>query len=129
MKFVALGIGLVITAGLLAGCSARSGGQPAEEIEPSATKSPSIAVIEDTDGLVRLNWSDTGKQRAGLPVVSVQNEDCVTPKGVTVQETATTVTVTAWGAKAKEPCSAIGYALAGALPLQSPLGDRKLEHG
>ncbi|WIE80984.1 hypothetical protein [Curtobacterium sp. MCSS17_016] len=51
------------------------------------------------------------------------------PKGVSVDETATTVTVTAWGEKLQEPCTAVGYALAGAVPLQHPLGDRRLEHG
>ena len=66
---------------------------------------------------------------SGRLVVSVENEDCVEPKGVSVVETSSTVVVTAWGAKQDEPCAAVGHALRGGLPLYAPLGDRTLRHG
>lgn len=129
MKFVALGLSLLVTAGLLTGCSPRtSSGRPAEATEPSPT-STSIAAVKDTDGLVSLRWSDTGKLHSGRPVISVLNEECVTPVGVTVEETSSTVRVTAWGRKAKEPCAAVGFALHGPVALREPLGDRTLRHG
>lgn len=86
-------------------------------------------MVESTKGLVELGWSSTSPTNSGQLVVTVENKDCVAPKGVTVEETSTTVTVTAWGARQQEPCAAIGYALLGELPLQEPLGDRLLKHG
>lgn len=76
--------------------------------------------------MVTLPWTDTSRIENGNPVVSITNKTCVTPKGVTVRETDSTVDITAWGTEHKAPCSAIGYALLGAVPLTRPLGDRKL---
>lgn len=62
-------------------------------------------------------------------MLAVQNTDCVTPVGVSLRETSTAVTVTAWGRRQTEPCAAIGYAMYGAVPLDGPLGHRTLRHG
>jgi hypothetical protein len=128
MNRVVLGTMCVVAVGAaLTGCSVRDAA-PSSPAVPSATSS-SLPVVRSTTGLVKLPWHSSSSAGSDALVVSVENEDCVDPKGVSVEETATTVTVTAWGEKSKEPCAAVGYALAGALPLQSPLGDRKLEHG
>ena len=133
MRQVVLGAALaacLVTA--LTGCSARgsvdepsSSGAPAS----STTATNPLPLLQDTKGLTRLRWVDTGSVIDGAPVLSINNARCVTPSGITVQETSTTVTVTAWGAKHPEPCTAIGYAISGPLTLRSPLGDRALRHG
>ncbi|MFJ4222408.1 hypothetical protein [Curtobacterium luteum] len=114
----------------LKGCSQRAEQQPqAQAPTAEPTTSDRIPTVTTTEGLRQLRWTDTGRRRDGLPVLAVQNEDCVAPVGVTVRETSTSVTVTAWGRKQVQPCAAVGYALYGAVPLDEPLGHRTLHAG
>jgi hypothetical protein len=130
MKTVVLGtVCLALAVGALAGCSARNAESSTSAAPSTAPSSSALPVIENTKGLVKLGWSSTSSTDSGHVIVTVENKDCIDPKGVRVEETSTTVTVAAWGAHQQEPCAAVGYALHGELPLQEPLGDRSLKHG
>jgi uncharacterized YccA/Bax inhibitor family protein len=130
MRFVVLGtVAVVLTVCSLTGCSARDDAASAPTTSPSTTAQSTLPVVKDSTGLVELRWKAVSSVESGDLKVSVENDDCVDPKGVTVSETLRTVTVTAWGKKQQEPCAAVGYALLGSLPLHAPLGDRELRHG
>lgn len=114
----------------LTGCALRATGHlPAERPTAAAQTADRLPTVATTEGLRQLRWTDTGRRQKGLPVLAVQNEDCVAPIGVTVRETSTSVAVTAWGRRQQEPCAAVGYALSGSVPLDEPLGHRTLRHG
>ena len=129
MRSVVLGtVCAAMTAVALAGCSARGATPLPTAIASTSSSLSALPLLHNTTGLVELGWSSTSSTESGRLIVSVENEDCVDPKGVTVAETSTTVMVEAWGVKQHEPCAAGGHALRGAPPLYAPLGDRTLGH-
>lgn len=94
----------------------------------STPPAQALPVVDKTSDVHVLSWSapdpDPGSDR--IEVV-VPQENCVVPVGVSVDESPSSVEITALGKMLDEPCTQQDRVLVGYVQLSAPLGERSLQ--